>query len=76
LAVRRGLALAGGRAPQLQPVGRLMQNAEGRWSLSDDPSPLFSDWPDEWLECLRPGDAVERRGDGVWYVLPPVVARG
>ncbi|MHC4378482.1 MAG: hypothetical protein ACYS26_17915, partial [Planctomycetota bacterium] len=75
LAARRGLLAGVERAPQLQPVGRLAQDIDGRWALTSDPTTLFGDWPDEWLSCLRAGDAVERSADGVWYVLPGSVAR-
>lgn len=75
LAARRGLLAGVERAPQLQPVGRLAQDIDGRWALASDPTPLFGDWPDEWLTCLRAGDAVERSVDGVLYVLPGSVAR-
>lgn len=75
LIASRGLLAGAGDAPKLQPVGRLLQDVDGRWSLSDDPTPLFGDWPDEWLTCLRAGDAVERDSAGIWYVLPSSVAR-
>lgn len=75
LAARRGLLAGVERVPQLQPVGRLAADLDGRWTLTSDPTPLFGDWPDDWLACLRAGDTVERSAEGVWYVLPGSVGR-